>query len=500
MRRFSFAFFGILLAVLAAGGAYGLRHDGDYSSLGLGFLNSLWPGRAASPRVYPRLPVRPAGQEESSIEASLAAQEGELNYGQRMEKGDYFFTKGFFAFAGSEYAQASRLDPQNPDPYLKLLKTDMELGNHEKALASANSLLALSPEHAEGRFLQALAHLRLSDFDGAQTLLAQLPSDPPQAQATYYKGMLASLRGEHEEAKKLLEQAKAQTQEAELIGKANRVLEAYQEYEFAQSAKESYRLSLLAKAYNQNKDYELTLHSMKALLQAEPDLRDSWILLGFAQLNLDQSPSALEAFQKAYSLDSEWAPTQYFLGLTQKELGNTAEAIRSLSMAAENRFEPELVVRQNLADLYFEAKQYQESVAAYERVIELSGQDLETFIRPVWIYLDFLGQPQKALGLAELAVASFPQEALSYNLLGWSQIGMKNYPQAEGNLKKSLSLDPSLTAAQYNLGLLYQAQQKNDLALDAYKKAYQMDQSGPMGNKAARAYNALMEEAESGES
>ena len=83
---------------------------------------------------------------------------------------------------------------------------------------------------------------------------------------------------------------------------------------------------------------------------------------------------------------------------------------------------------------------------------------------------------------------------MAYNLLGWSQTGTKDYRDAEANLKKALEVDPKLAAAYYNLGRLYQDQNRKPLALSAYQKAYEMDQSGSIGNLAAEHYNSLLTE------
>ena len=81
---------------------------------------------------------------------------------------------------------------------------------------------------------------------------------------------------------------------------------------------------------------------------------------------------------------------------------------------------------------------------------------------------------------------------MSYNLLGWSQIGTKDYSEAEKNLLKAIELDPSLPAAQYNIARLYDFQNRKNLALEAYQKAYELDTNGSIGNLAAMAYNELM--------
>ena len=94
--------------------------------------------------------------------------------------------------------------------------------------------------------------------------------------------------------------------------------------------------------------------------------------------------------------------------------------------------------------------------------------------------------------LSESAVITFPEDAMAYNLLGWSQTGTKNYIEAEKNLKKAISMDPEFTAAYYNLAKLYEEQNRIDTALMNYQKAYELDQNGSIGNLAAKRYNALL--------
>ncbi len=94
--------------------------------------------------------------------------------------------------------------------------------------------------------------------------------------------------------------------------------------------------------------------------------------------------------------------------------------------------------------------------------------------------------------LGELAVITFPEEPMAYNLLGWSQVGTKNYIEAEKNLKKAIGMDISLTAGYYNLAKLYEEQGEKELALENYQKAYELDQNGSIGNLAAKRYNAIL--------
>ena len=94
--------------------------------------------------------------------------------------------------------------------------------------------------------------------------------------------------------------------------------------------------------------------------------------------------------------------------------------------------------------------------------------------------------------LAKIAHTTFPDNPLTYNLLGWSYLGLKNYTEAEKQLTKAIELDPNMAAAHYNLGNLYLEKEDNEKALNMYQKAYELDQNGSIGNLAAKKYNELL--------
>ena len=147
-----------------------------------------------------------------------------------------------------------------------------------------------------------------------------------------------------------------------------------------------------------------------------------------------------------------------------------------------------------MADLYLDTQDYSKSVQSYVKILEANKSDIGTFIRPIWIYLDFLNQPEEALKLAEMSVVTFPDDPMSYNLLGWSQVGTEDYTEAEKNLKKAIELNSNLAAAHYNLGKLYELQNRNEMALEVYQKAFELDQNSSIGNLAAKRYNELLTE------
>lgn len=482
----------LLLLFLVGSLLYGLNSNEEGQSR----FKALWVKWKVSGE---KLPTPPTEGEKLPLDPNVSqpspsnAKEEKLTYNQHMEKGDVFFEKGFYSLASSEYAKAAQLERGRVEPHLQLVDTYLKLLNYDQAMASTQAVLQLDPRSTEAQFLQALIQLKQSDFSKAKLALDQLhPSPPLKAKVTYYQALLEALFDNHERAQTLLEQAKSEGTDAQLTPFVDEVLRAYQEFSLAQLAEGAYLEQLLARAYNEVGEYQMTIYSMKELLKERPELRDAWILYGFAYLNLQQPAFAKTAFERAYQLDSTWTPTQFFLALTHQALGNKEEAVKFFNFALANQFQPEIVAQKYLADLQFELKNYPASVKAYQRVIELNNQDLKAYTRPIWIYLELLQQPEQALALAEIALALFPEEAMAYNLVGWSQTGTRDYSEAESNLKRALELDPHLAAAELNLGKLYQSKRQYPLALSHYQQAYERDQNGSIGNLAAQAYNDLL--------
>lgn len=483
MRRLLTIISAILLALLVVGAFLAYRGD-QFSIEGIlsGAQDIFRLESSKEEEKLPNLPEQPAPEEEEN-----------LSYEERLKKGDYYFERGFLTFASNEYVKAANLEPDRVEPYLKLLKTHFELRNYKKALNNAEIALKLRPSDLETRFNVILVHIKLSEFEKAQELLNAYPvTEPADPEVLYYKGLLASLFGQSEEANRYLKEAKVVSTDLALTTKIDELLGAYQEFEIAKAAEPLYQSELLARAYNKVGEYEMAIHLLKEVLRARSDLRDGWILFGFAYLNLEKYQFALTAFEKAYSLDSEWPTTQYFLGVTHKELANFQDAITYFNLALANSFEPRVVIQRHLADLYFETEDYEKAVKAYEEVLEVSKGDVNAFVRPVWLYIDFLNEPESAKKLAETAVLTFPDSAMSFNLLGWSYQALGDEKKGENNLKKAIELDPNLAAAHYNLGKLYESQGKNEPALTQYQTAYDLDASGSIGNMAAESYNELL--------
>lgn len=409
-------------------------------------------------------------------------------YDERIERGNYYANNAFLSLAVNEYTKASQIDPDQPEPYFQLGKSHILLGNFDKATLNLEKVLSLDATHSEANIYLIKNAIKQSNFDKAKAVLQTIQTE--NAETLYYKALLDLIDQNNEAAATKLNQI-TKTDNAEIKEKAANLLNAYAEFELFKGGKEIHLKTLIAKSLNQVKEYEISLKLLKEILKEKTDYRDAWILTGYAYLNLEKYDFALDSFRKAYDLDSEKPETQYFLGITYFELNQIEDAITYLNIALKNGFEPQIQIKQKLGDIYLNKKDYNKAIEMYEALLELNSNDVNNFIRPIWIYLEFLNEPDKALELSQKAYKLFPKSAMTYNLIAWSHLGKKEYIKAEENLLTALGIDPNLQAAWYNLGLTYEGMEEKEKALEHYQKAYELGKDSSIGNLAAQAYNNL---------
>lgn len=413
-------------------------------------------------------------------------------YEERIERGDYYANNAFLSLAINEYTKASQIHPELAEPYFKLGKNQTLLKNFDQAQLNLEKALGIEPDNQEFLIYLGKNYVKQSAFEKAKETF--LRSNATNPEASYYLALFDLLAKDNSSAQNKLKQINVNGTEAKLKEKSANILNSYDEFALFKGGKEIHLRTLLAKSLNQVEEYEFALGILKDILTEKNDYRDAWILNGYAYLNLEKYEFALDSFRKAYDLDSEKPETQYFLGLTYAEMGQIEDALTYLNIALKNGFEPQVQVKQKLGEIYLNKKDYAQAVKMFEEILDLNNQDINTFVRPVWIYLDFLNDPEKALEIAQKAYKIHPQSAMTYNLLAWSHLGKHEYLKAEEYLKKALEIDPNLQAAWYNLGIAYAGLEQKDKALANYQKAYEMGKDSSIGNMAAQAYNELYSE------
>lgn len=407
-----------------------------------------------------------------------------MNHGASME------TNGYHSLAIAEYLAANKLSPNRMEPLIEIGRIYLREHDFINAKLTFQKALEINPNDTDTKIYLIRALLGDRKITDAQKIMASVTNH--NALSKYYQGILAAYFGEEDNAKALLNESMNMGGSADTVSKAQNFLNAYAEFHFNQGGNDVHLKTLLGRSFNQVGEYQMAIPLLFDVLKEKKDYRDPWILLGFAYLNVEKYQDAVEALEQAKKLDPQKAETHFYLGLGYFGLNDLQNSALELELAKKYGYEPVIQIDQKLAEIYLQLKEYPKSVSSFENVIALNSTDVNYFIKPMWIYMERLHDPEKAFALAKKAQQANPKLAMSYNLLGWAAIGTNHLDDAESYLKKALVIDPHLDAVYLNYGLLSEKQGRVTEAVSYYRKAYSMGNGNSISSSAADHYNQLI--------
>ncbi len=407
-----------------------------------------------------------------------------INHGMLLEK------NGFTGLAVADYQLAHQLEQKNSEPFIKIGRIHLQNKQFAQAQANFEEAVKLDQNNTDSQIYLGRTLLQQRKIEEAREIFNKIKSDTQAVK--YYQGIVAGYFEDYENSKKLLQMALELHTTEDLSKKSQNFLNAYGEFDFNQGSSKVHLKTLLARSYNQTGEYEMAIPLLFDALKEQKNYRDAWVLLGYAYLNVEKYQDAIEALEQGRKLDSQKSETLFFLGLSYYGKNELPKAAETLEQAKKNGFQPVIQVEQKLADIYMELKQYDKAAKNYQSVVLLNDENINYYIRPIWLYLEKLNQPERALSLAERAANNHPALAMGYNLLGWAQIGANQLDGAEKNLEKALQMDNKLDAAYLNFGKLFEKKGQPERALTYYIKAHEIGLGNNISNIAAERYNVII--------
>lgn len=411
-------------------------------------------------------------------------------YEEMVKRAEELEKSGFPSLAIAQWQEAYKKNPQNLNPLFEIGKIHIRTKNYAKAENIFQDLIKQDPNSIDAKIYLGKSLLNQRKITEAQNVFNSITSN--NQITLYYKGIIAAFFGDHQQAQSLLNQAIAMGGDEDITKKSNNFLNAYNEFNFSTESPNIHLKVLLARSYNQCGEYEMAIPLLFEITKDKMDYRDAWILLGYAYLQTDKYQDAIEALERAKTLDKQKPETLFYLGLAYYSVNKFQEAENNLLLAKQYNFEPKILVDQKLAEVYLELQKFQESAQSYENVLSLNSQDVNYYIKPMWIYLEKINQPQKALKLAQKALEEHPKDAMAINLVGWALIYNNDFRKAENYLKTSIDINPLLDAPYLNLGLLYEVTKQEQKALKYYQKAHELGINDGVAISAATRYNNLL--------
>ncbi len=404
--------------------------------------------------------------------------------------------KNFINLAIAEYQSALKVNDTNPKTYIELGRLYNIQKDYLNAKVNFDQALSLDPNNLEAKIGLIKTSIGTRKPKEAYDLAKSITTHNQTSK--YYEGILDAFYGKYEDSKRELNEAvnswaNTENYSETIVNNAKNYLSAFDEYSFNQGGEIIHLKTLLARSYAQTGEFDLAVPLVYEVFDIKLDYRDAWIILGYSYLNLEKYSEAIETLEKARKIDPDSATAYFYLGLSYQGANNLTKASQALEKAKELNFKPTILIDQKLADIYLQLKDYQKSAASFETLLAANDNNLDYFIRPVWMYIEKLNQPDKAVQLAQKALLRHPEAAMSYNLMGWATLASNNTTEAEKYLKEAQKRDPNLDAVYLNLGMLYEQKGDKNLAASEYKKAIKI--SGPnssVGIMAQEKFNVLI--------
>ncbi len=428
-------------------------------------------------------------------------------YSEYMEEGNLFLENSEASSAIQSFTSASILNPNSSDPLIALGEAYLKANNPAYAELAFLKAQDIDNTSIKIRIGIARSYLNQRNIEKAKNLVWELSTTDPLVK--YYTAIILILYKDFEGSKNLFKELVAENEkesnkdadetplptiDPKIVKNSKIFITAYETFEVFTEGEQLHLQTLLAKALTDVGEFESAIPLLYDVINEKNNYRDAWIVLGYAYLNTDKILDSIDAFTQAKALDEEKPETLFFLGLAYFANNDIDNAIIYIEKADKNGFEPKDQINLKLGDLYLLKEKYSDSSKKYEEVISENTKNIGVFIRIVWLNIDKLDDPKKALKYAYKALENYPQEAMSLNLVGWSLTALNNFEEAKKYLAKALSIDPDFDAATLNLGWFYEKQGLNTLAKEYYKKAYILGHGNSITALAAIKFNKIIEQ------
>ncbi|MDA0746579.1 MAG: tetratricopeptide repeat protein, partial [bacterium] len=197
-----------------------------------------------------------------------------------------------------------------------------------------------------------------------------------------------------------------------------------------------------------------------------------WETLGIYYRNHNKLEHALEAYQQAIKASPN--PRHWFsTGTLQSTLGRKQEAIESYqkAIALKSDFAE---AYSNLGNTYQDLKQYENAIASFQKSVDLNPNFADAYSN-LGNALQAIGRTEDAIVYFQEAVAHKPDFAEARYNLGNVFLAQGQFEKAIPHYRQAIQINPNLSGAYYNLGNAYYNLSQFENALKNYLQALSLE-------------------------
>jgi tetratricopeptide (TPR) repeat protein len=428
---------------------------------------------------------------------------------------------------GEQLAEAEEIvasvlaeDPSNAEAAFVRAKSEIAVGEPQKAIGYLRDAIAAKPDWAQAHFVLGSALLMTRDFHRARAELARaVELNPGLFPARKLLVRVHAELGEHEyaiqnarrylqgepedeeirilmaqsmvrlamfdEALETLQEIPEEGRSVEALFAVGRVAMAQGRTKMAREAfvaagkerpNDPNILNSLLAIHDAEGQVEVGIELIDAALQAEPDSPDLWHVSGLASIRVRDFSGAKEAFLKAISLEPERVESYNQLARLYAASGQLDKALDQYVEASAQQPD-NATIRHFLGVLYEMTGQSKKASEAYEMALQKNSNLAETKNNLAYMMAEEDRDLDRALKLSQEAKAALPDSASAADTLGWVLYKRGVNSAAIGYLREAVSTagtgDLAIGEIRLHLSQAYEAAGDNTKALETLEAAIQ---------------------------
>jgi cellulose synthase operon protein C len=370
------------------------------------------------------------------------------------------------ARAESEWREAVRIRPDLTDAQRALAAMELRRGDADGLLATAQQIITVQPDSADGFILKTIAEIAKQKYTDAQKDAGQAMQKAPQTPAPYVEmGNIYLAQKQFSEAEKYYQQA---------LDKDPNSAEGLQG---------------LMNSYFAEKQFDKGIAAANAQIAKSPNNSAFYDLLGTGLFNGKKDFAGAEiALRKAVELDKNNTDALEKLGKVQVQQGNADQALALYQQSIkDNPHEPRFYIL--CGELYEARQNWDQAKAMYQQALAISPDQPLAANNLAYVMLQTGGNVDVALAMAQTARRGMPNSVNAADTLGWAYYQKGIYQSAISQFQEALRLseqrgEPDDSTVHYHLGLAYQKANQNALARQHLEKAVKLSPNNADAKKA----------------
>ena len=408
-------------------------------------------------------------------------------------KAYYHFLRGYQAelaneagTAQEEYLKALALDPGSLVLHLRLAALYHARGEHGKAQAHAEQVLAKDAASLPALNILAAVAVATGRSDLAIGYYERIVSIRPQETQAYYSmGMLLAGQKRYEDAERMLRQGIALSPTPSPSGylylghvlveqKAwDRAVQAYRDALAVNPGFDPAYLGLAA-TFEAKGDAAQAIATLRKYLQ-EVNRGNREVRHRLVRLLLTQKAyePALVLLRETIQESPGDVEAQLRIGLIYGEMKEFPKAIAQMKLVLGLR-PNELRVRDHLAYLYEEMKDYEKAVAEYRAIIQTDERFSDAHLHLGYL-LYRLKRTEEALPHFRQVIVLNPKLPDAYQMLGLTLLQASRHDEAAAVFREGLQQNPDSADFHFNLGTAYDKLGRFDELVDEMQEAIRLD-------------------------